>query len=169
MFMNYFAVSDEQTCEIQVDGDVVTLNGERMRVDWESISAETASLFVNNKSYQVVFNKQGDEWHILVEGEAHVVTVLDELSYRVAQARQSAQAAGGPAVVKSPMPGVILSVLVAEGDAVEKEDKLVILESMKMENELKAPKAGIVKRVHTAVGDSAEKGQALITIGDPSN
>ena len=74
----------------------------------------------------------------------------------------------GEAVVKSPMPGLIISVPVQEGQEVEKGDRIVILESMKMENELHSPRSGIVKHVYVVEGDSVEKGQLLATIGDPS-
>jgi pyruvate carboxylase subunit B len=74
----------------------------------------------------------------------------------------------GEATVKSPMPGLIISVPVREGQEVEKGDKVIILESMKMENELHSPRNGIVNHVYVEEGDSVEKDQLLATIGDPA-
>jgi biotin carboxyl carrier protein len=64
------------------------------------------------------------------------------------------------------MPGIIIAVSVTEGDEVTKGQKVVILESMKMENELTAPRDGVVMRVKVTSGDSVEKGQVLVVIGD---
>jgi biotin carboxyl carrier protein len=67
------------------------------------------------------------------------------------------------------MPGLILDVLVQEGDTVAEGDKVVILESMKMENELRAARDGIVTRVFVSTGTSVEKNQQLVAIGDPED
>lgn len=70
----------------------------------------------------------------------------------------------GEAIVSSPMPGIIVGVPVAVGDVVRHGDKVVILESMKMENELRAPCDGVVTHVHVAAGASVEKDQPLVGI-----
>jgi biotin carboxyl carrier protein len=64
------------------------------------------------------------------------------------------------------MPGLIVAVPVEQGQTVKKGDQVIILESMKMENELRSPRDGVVHRVHVAQGASVEKDQALVTIGD---
>ena len=74
------------------------------------------------------------------------------------------KAAAGANSVTAIMPGAILKVLVAEGDPVEAGDVVVILEAMKMENEIQAHRAGRVKTVHVGPGDSVENGQALVEI-----
>ena len=74
----------------------------------------------------------------------------------------------GEIVIRSPMPGLVLDVLVEEGDEVESGEKIVILESMKMENELRASRPGVVLRVLTEKGASVEKDQDLVVIGDVS-
>ena len=64
------------------------------------------------------------------------------------------------------MPGIIIATPAAEGDAVQKGDKIIILESMKMENELRSPRDGVVTRVQVKPGDGVEKGQVLAVISD---
>ena len=64
--------------------------------------------------------------------------------------------------VKAPMPGLILSMSVAEGDEVKKGDPLLILEAMKMENVIKSPSDGVIKSIKAAQGDSVEKNEVLI-------
>jgi len=72
--------------------------------------------------------------------------------------------AGGDGTVTSPMPGRVLKVLVAEGDAVEAGSAVVVVEAMKMENEIAAPRSGKVVRVHVAAGASVEGGARLVEI-----
>ena len=90
--------------------------------------------------------------------------VQDERAYRLSRMRTSGVSVDGEAIVASPMPGIIIAVPVAVGDVVEFGQKLVILESMKMENELRAPCAGVVTHVHVSPGASVEKDQPLVGI-----
>jgi biotin carboxyl carrier protein len=73
-------------------------------------------------------------------------------------------AAGGEFQLKAPMPGLIVSVLIEDGQAIEKGQVLVVLESMKMQNELKAPRAGTVERIRVKAGETVEQRQILLTI-----
>ena len=75
-----------------------------------------------------------------------------------------AAAASGEFNLKAPMPGLIVAVPVAEGQPVKKGDNLVILESMKMQNELKSSREGVVTRVKVKAGDSVEQNQTLVTV-----
>jgi len=72
--------------------------------------------------------------------------------------------AGQNTVVKAPMPGLIVRLLKSVGDTVTKGERLLIVEAMKMENELKSPIAGRVKEIHVAVGRPVDKGQVLVTL-----
>ena len=67
--------------------------------------------------------------------------------------------------INSPLPGVVLNVLVKEGDTVQRGQNLVIIEAMKMENEIKADGPGIVKRILVHKGDTISEGQTLVEIG----
>ena len=77
----------------------------------------------------------------------------------------SGSASVGEGVVAAPMPGKILRVLVKEGDSVRTGQGLVVLEAMKMENEIPAPKDGVVKRILVKEGDTVDTGQPLIELG----
>jgi biotin carboxyl carrier protein len=90
--------------------------------------------------------------------------VVDERA-RLLRARASLSAPGsGELKVKAPMPGLVVDVSVEVGQEVEVGDNVVILESMKMENELKAPRAGLIKGISVQAGDSVEKNQTLVII-----
>lgn len=110
---------------------------------------------------------RGDEpgsWKLVFDGARVDALVLDE---RARIARKAGTAAGGVAGVgtsKAPMPGLVVRVLVAEGDEVKAGQGLVVVEAMKMENELKAGRAGRVSRVHVASGSRVEKGALLVEL-----
>ena len=167
--MKYFATIGETIYEVKVaKNGSVTVNGEAYDVTSAAIGPNTRSMLIGNKSYETVVVGAGDPgtYEVAVAGEHHAVLVQDELTYRVAQAQEAAAANMGEVTIKSPMPGLILNVPVTVGETVSKGQTLVILESMKMENELKSPRDGIVLKVSTEASASVEKGQALVTVGD---
>ena len=167
--MKYFVTISETVYEIEIGNDnSVTVNGDAVSVDKQTIAANVNSLLINNRSYEAVTvpGSEPKTWDVLLAGAQHEALVQDELSYRVSQAQAAAQANMGEVTLKSPMPGLIINVPVTTGEAVTKGQTLVILESMKMENELKSPRDGVVLRVETSAGASVEKGQALVTVGD---
>ncbi len=166
--MKYVAqVNDkEYTIEIGQEGELL-VNGEPYDVDFRQMpDSGVVSLLINQRSLEAVVEQSNGYWDVLINGELYEVALEDERTIRLAQARGTATAVAGDATVDSPMPGIIIKVLVAEGDHVEKGDKVVILESMKMENELRAPRSGRVTSVSVEAGASVEKNQALVTIGD---
>lgn len=167
--MKYFATVNEQEYTIEIDQEEqILVNGEPYQVDFqELLQGGTLSLLINNRSLEAIVNEQDNAWEVLIHGELYSVKVQDERSYRLAQARGTVLPETGTVAVKSPMPGVILDVLVAPGDRVAKGEKVVILESMKMENELRAGRDGVVQRVHVEQGANVEKNQELLVIGDP--
>ena len=166
--MKYFTTIADTTYEIEVKKDgTVLVDGTSYNVQQQMVGANTASLLIGNRSYEtVVVGGQNGEYEVVLSGEKHDVLVQDELTYRVAQAQESAAANMGEVTIKSPMPGLIIRVPVSVGESVAKGQTLVILESMKMENELKSPRDGIVLKIETRKGDSVEKGQKLVTVGD---
>ena len=98
-------------------------------------------------------------------GQQYPVQVEDEREKRLRAAAGGAVADSGEFQLKAPMPGLIVSVAVEQGQQVDKGAVLVILESMKMQNELKAPRAGTVTRVKVKAGETVEQRQTLVTIG----
>jgi len=164
--MKYIATLDDQTFEIEINAeDQITVDGESLSIDFRSVSGQPVySLLVNGQSYEAYVQAAEAGLEVLLQGQLHVVEVEDE------RHRKLRETSGGPAVhsgefnLKSPMPGLIVAVPVVEGQAVVKGQDLVILESMKMQNELKAPRDGTIGRVRVRAGDSVEQNQVLITL-----
>lgn len=167
--MKYITSVNEQQYTIEIDqDDQILVDGEPYHINFQQLlEGGTLSLLLNNRSLEAIVNEQNEHWEVLIHGELYAVQVQDERSYRLAQARGSVLPETGNVTLKSPMPGVILDLLVAPGDKVEKDEKVIILESMKMENELRAGRDGLVMRLHVEKGASVEKNQELLTIGDP--
>ena len=103
-------------------------------------------------------------YRVLLLGQVYDVQVEDEGTRRVTRARKARQAEEGEDVIRSPIPGLIFDVPAMEGQEVKKGDILVIVEAMKMENELRAPRDATVKATFVAPGDAVDKGTPLVTL-----
>jgi biotin carboxyl carrier protein len=164
--MKYIANVKNQQFTVDINNDgAITIDDEPIEIDFRRLpSGGITSLLLDNRSISAVVDERGDDWEVLIMGELYSVKVQDERSFRLAQRGGPGVGVDGEAVVKSPMPGIIVAVPVAEGDLVSLGDKVVILESMKMENELRAPCDGVITHVNVSAGASVEKDQALVTI-----
>ena len=98
--------------------------------------------------------------------ETYETTVMDEVHARTRRPERAT--ASGPAQLKAPMPGLVVALKAAVGDMVEVGQALVVMEAMKMQNELAAPGSGRVEKVHVVIGQSVESGQALVTLAAPA-
>lgn len=169
--MRYYAkVGDTQR---SVDIEALDSGAFRVRVDegeWKRVDArwveeETLSLIVNDKSFEADFEpaEEGDGVSVLVRDELFSLELMDDRKLRMLAAT-SKLTIEGPVVVRSPMPGKLVKLLVAVGDEVEEGQGVAIVEAMKMENELKSPKAGVVGGIEAAEGDAVEGRQPLVSI-----
>ncbi|MDX1616602.1 MAG: biotin/lipoyl-containing protein [Candidatus Promineifilaceae bacterium] len=166
--MKYMSTVNGREYVIQIDeAGQITVDGEAYAVDFEVLSeGGILSLLINNHSLEAIVEERDDHWEVLIHGELYSVSVQDERAYRLAKARGATTLVTGEVSIKSPMPGTIISVVVEPGQEVSKGDKIVILESMKMENELRAPRDGVVKAINVKAGANVEKDQILAVIGD---
>ncbi|MCK5130393.1 MAG: biotin/lipoyl-binding protein [Clostridiales bacterium] len=111
---------------------------------------------VNNKSYEVEVEEVG--------GSTHAAAPITTASTAQAPVSMDSTAPSGSTEVVAPMPGNIINVKVAKGDKVNEGDVLLILEAMKMENNILAEKEGIVNKVLVSVGDTVLQGDILVEI-----
>ncbi|MEW6430855.1 MAG: biotin/lipoyl-containing protein [Myxococcota bacterium] len=141
----------------------VTLDGKRYELDSLVLPHGAVSMLVEHDSYNVDFEERGDEVGVLVRGEVLRFDIADERRLRM-RAASGAFQAEGKQTINAPMPGKIVKVFVKPGDEVQEGQGLVVMEAMKMENELKAPKAGKVTEVHAKEGATVENGARLVVV-----
>lgn len=157
------AVVGEKTYDIQFKKGELLLNGTPVDYQFERIAPETYTLLFNGQSYPVVIESNGDhETRIAVDGHAVTVHVKDERALLLERFGLNDTDQAASRAVKAPMPGLVLNVMVAPGQEVQLGDGLVVLEAMKMENELRAQNAGVVKAIHVSPGDAVSKNALLL-------
>ena len=163
--MKYIAEIDGLEFPLEIiDEHHVRFGEEIIEVDLASISGQSLySLLVNGESYEGYIFPGEDPWQVLLLGQFYSVQVLDERERRL-RTSSSEAATSGEYTLKAPMPGLIVSVQVEEGQQVEKGHNLIILESMKMQNELRSPRSGKVSRLRVKSGDSVDLKQILLNI-----
>jgi len=165
--MKYIATIDEKEYTVEILGPrQVSVNGQLYDVDFQSVSGQPVfSLLVDGGSYQAaVFPGDDDTLQVLMRGALYVADVEDEREKRLKSAGGTGAATSGEFVLRAPMPGLIVKIPVADSQEVKKGDVLIILESMKMQNELKSPRDGKVARVQVKPGDSVEQRQTILSV-----
>jgi biotin carboxyl carrier protein len=164
--MKYLTSIGDKTYTIEINDDRhVTVDGRTFPIDFAAISAQSLfSLLIDGKSFEGFVENEGDEWRVILRGDLYEAKVVDERAVRLAKSAGGVVAPAGDFHLKAPMPGLVVAVPVIEGQSVKKGDILVILESMKMQNELKSPRDGTVARVKVKGGDTVEQNQVMVTI-----
>ncbi len=168
--MRYFAKLQGQKEAAPVDiepaGDnrfKLTHAGKTFIVDALTLEHGTVSMLLDGTSYSVEFDEVGDEVQVLVRGQLTRVDVADERRLRL-RAGTAAFSVEGKQLISAPMPGKVVKVLVKLGDEVKEGQGLVVVEAMKMENELKSPKAGKVVELPAKEGTAVEINARLVVV-----
>lgn len=164
--MKYITTVDGKEFEVEVvDEKHIRIGGRLLNIDFESVNGQPVfSVIIDGKSYES-FISEGDEgWQVLMRGKQYHVMVEDEREKRLKAAAGGGVVEGGEFNLKAPMPGLVVAIPVSEGQEIQKGQVLIILESMKMQNELKSPKDGIVERIRVKAGESVEQKQALLSV-----
>ncbi len=166
--MKYVTTINDKSYVIEINDDRrVIVDGVEYAVDFESVSGQPVySLLIDGRSYEayVYQNEAADDWQVLIRGDLFTALVEDEREKRLRAAAGAASGSSAEYNLRAPMPGLVVAVPVAEGQTVQKGDILVVLESMKMQNELKCPREGNVTRVKVKAGDNVEHNQVLVTV-----
>src|ERR1700730_12366812 len=139
----------------------IQLGGKNVVADLRPVGPTSFSIIVGNRSFDLDVIRQGEEF--VISSRAGVTRLtLQDARRRLAHSR--AREVSGKVQMRAMMPGRVLSVSVKPGDEVQAQQGVLVIEAMKMENELKSPKAGKVVEVKVAAGQTVEKGELLIVI-----
>jgi len=131
-------------------------------------NAETGmSVLYNNQSYTVVLlnaDRETKTYTLLINGNKYEVSLKDKFDELLAGMGLTGTTSAKLNNIKAPMPGLVLNVLVNEGDTIKAGDAILVLEAMKMENIIKASGEGTIKKINVNKGQAVEKGQVLIEV-----
>jgi biotin carboxyl carrier protein len=165
--LKYFARVNGEPHEIELTERLgllaVTYDGEPVEVRYDEVDRlGQLALFVGERAYGASIEGGPETSHVTVAGHVYTVELEDERERAAHAAERARGKQGGD--VKSVMPGIVIELLVAEGDVVEAGQPLLILEAMKMQNEIAAPIAGRVARLFVARGEAVGSGAKLATL-----
>jgi len=162
--VRYAVLLDAQVIEVEVDGDRVTVAGQPHTATLGVIPGTPLRLLLlDGRPTTLSVESLGrGRWTLAPGGEHREVEVLDERTLHIRSLTSNGDRQRPSPVLKAPMPGLVLRVQVAPGQVVAAGSGLVVLEAMKMENELKAAGPAVVKAVWVQPGEAVEKGQVLL-------
>ena len=165
--MKYFVSVNGNEHEVEITERLgrleVTYDGEPVEASYEEVDRlGQAALYLGTRSYAVSVGGDSERAFVHVAGHLYEVLLEDERERAAHQAERERGGRGGD--VKSVMPGVVIRLLVEEGEAVEEGQPLLILEAMKMQNEIEAPCAGVVARIHVSEGEAVTSGAKLLAV-----
>jgi acetyl/propionyl-CoA carboxylase alpha subunit len=168
--MKYIAQVDGLELPIEiVDEHHICFGGEILDVDIAAVSDQPLySLIVNGESFEGYVYPDDQSWQVLLLGRSYSISIEDEREKRLRVTNNASVNPDREYVLKAPMPGLAIAVLIEEGEKIEKGQILVILESMKMQNELRAPFAGNVVRLKVKPGESVQQKQILLNLLSPN-
>ncbi len=166
--MNDYIVSiNEKKHTIKIlDSNKVELNGKNYSYELSQLSKYSYLLKVDNKIFQITSEKiNGQNYNFTIAGYSYSPIVRTNLEEKANEYIQNKAMESGTTIIKSPMPGLIVKILKQVGDSVEMGEHIILLEAMKMENEIRASASGTINSISTNENSSVEKGQALLEIG----
>ena len=164
--MKYHVTIAGGTVEVEIDGERVTVGGRVMTATLTRVAGTPVRhLVVDGRSVAVALDAVGGgRWVLTRQGERWEAEVVDERTRHIRSLTASGESGRRVGSLRAPMPGLVVRVLVEPGQSVAQGAGLVVLEAMKMENELRATAAGVVRAVPAKAGDTVEKGAVLVEL-----
>jgi pyruvate carboxylase subunit B len=162
--VKYIVMLAGRELEVEVDGDQVTVGGKRYAASLSGAPGSSVrQLLLDGRAESLaVDGSGGGRWAVTSGGERWETEVLDERTRHIRSLTGGGSQGRGPAALKAPMPGLVVRVQVEAGATVSVGSGVVVLEAMKMENELRAASAATVRTVRVKPGEAVEKGQVLV-------
>ena len=163
--MKYVVDLAGERVEVELDGADATVDGVTADAHLAEVEGTPVRLVtIGGVQYRVVARREGPKgrYALWIDGWRFDVEALDERTRAIRDLGAAQAAAAGPAPVVAPMPGLVVKLHVAVGDEVQAGQAVVVMEAMKMENELRSPAAGRVRAIHAELGVAVEKGKLLV-------
>ena len=168
--MKYVASLRGKRAAVRLGEDRIALDGDEYRAGLLQFEGSPCYLLeVEGEKVPLVLESSGNgKWIVSIRGDRYEVEVIDERLERARRTAAGARSHPAPQVLKAPMPGLVVRIPVVPGQTVETGTSLVVLEAMKMENELKAAAPATVDRIEVRPGQPVEKGDVLVTFRQPA-
>ena len=168
--MKYVVEINGERVHVELDGSHAIVNGERHAVNLQAVSGTPVRLVrIGEAMHRVTSRRQPQTgrgaYTLDVDGFRYEALALDERTRTIRDLSAKSEAASGPAPLKAPMPGLVVRIAIAVGDTVAAGQALVVVEAMKMENELRAAAPGVVTAIRAVQGTAVEKGALLVELG----
>ena len=165
--MKYLVMVGTAEIEVDLDGDVVTVDGINSAAHLNEVEGTPVRMVTIGDEVHRVVARRGatrGRYTLWLDGFRYEVEALDERTRAIRALSGAGKEASGPAPLVAPMPGMIVRISVAVGDSVQAGQGLIVMEAMKMENELRASTAGTVKAILAREGTAVEKGALLLEL-----
>ncbi|MEP7384613.1 MAG: biotin/lipoyl-containing protein [Gemmatimonadota bacterium] len=170
--MKYIVDVNGERLTVELDADGVRVDGRPVRAHLADVEGTPIHLVTIANEMHRVASRRGDargRYALWMDGYRYEVEALDERMRAIRDLTSASETAGGPRPLLAPMPGLIVRIGVVPGERVEAGQGLVVMEAMKMENELRAPGgvSAVVKAIHAVPGQAVEKGALLVEFEQP--
>ena len=164
--MRYYVTIRDREHLVEVEGDRITIDGQAVEASTAPVEGTPVrQVLLGGASWMLLVEPAGrGRWDLGWRGDRWEAEVVDERTRHIRSLTGAGQVRTGGGVLKAPMPGLVVRVLVDAGQRVQEGQGMVVLEAMKMENELKAQSAGVVQGVLVTPGQAVEKGQGLVEL-----
>lgn len=165
--MYHVKVNQEKIYDVELDSKGISLNKELKNISYEALGNNQYHILLNNKSFNVELvsvNHENKTASLKVNNRIYDCEIKDQFDDLLKSLGLDNLNVKKINDIKAPMPGLVLKVLVTEGQEFKKGDNLLVLEAMKMENILKAPADGVVKTIKIKSGDKVEKNEVLLLL-----
>ncbi len=165
MLVKYFVDIEGEVFEVDISHDEVQVDGTRVDISLEQSGIpELFSVLIDSQSHEVLVQATADGVQAALSGYSFRLVVQDEAERRLQVGRRSEVVPDGELHLEAPIAGLVVSVPVSEGEVVVLGQVLVVLEAMKMENEVAAPRAGVIKSVLVTSGERVEQDATMIIL-----
>lgn len=158
-------VNNDPEKELEFSANDFTIDGKKGTWDKISIGHQRFHIIKDNRSFScevLRITKEKKTVTIRVNGTSYNVQVKDPFDLLLKQLGMESTTAHKVNVIKAPMPGLVLKIMVSEGQEVQAGDSILILEAMKMENIIKSPGTGTIRKISVNAKDAVEKNQVLV-------